>query len=177
MKIVQAVFGSVPPALRDMVAVVKAQASAYQLVKRPAIRDMAARRVAADNLRFELLRDGGEDLVWCDLDCVPTPKFEHVADGQPHAGYYPLGNPAAKPQPDIFLCWGPSWFWKELLERMRMKWPAGPPDCWYRKLLRDDERVIEIPAEQYTHTMHTMNLLREARRKEREARHGRTGEG
>jgi hypothetical protein len=157
LTIVQAVWGEIPeplqPGPRNVQALAVARGWEYELVQGPALQDREQIRLEWDKFKFLVLATH-PNTIMVDLDCILRDSFEHLDDGKPHCAYWPLGNPAADPQPDTHLCYGPVEWWDAQLQEAVERGMLDTP-CWPRKLLRDNKDIVQIPLEQYIHKAFT----------------------
>lgn len=164
----QAVYDTAPLELKSLILqtsnFAKSMGWDYKMLTCDLILDVNdAIRIAADNLKYELLSTI-QGVIWCDIDCVPQDGFSYIEDGKPHAGYYPdVVSYESIPQPDTFLCYGPCEWWGARWNEAKAK-GRNTVSCWPRKQLRDNKDMVQIPREQYTHGMFTCNKQLAARR-------------
>jgi hypothetical protein len=154
MRIIQIVYGTVPAELEPRVASVRAAFAdyGYDLIALPAIHDPITRCMESDRARFNLAREYGPEMLYCDLDVeilAPWP----IEPGA-HFGFQ-------RGQPGCFLFYGLT---PEFLDKMDADMAARKlsPDtyCWPAKALRDRHDAIQIPDRYFVHHGYTHKAQR-----------------
>lgn len=162
-------YGAIPAELQPIVDH-NVKQWGMEIVRLPAIDETGeialaeAHAIASDQYRWWRAARATEPEVYLDLDC----KLLHsMADMEPNAlPYWPLGNPAATPQPDTFVMLVTPEFAQAVIDAT----PDTMQYCWPRKTLRDWPEITMIPPEWYEHSMYSCSRRLERRKELRNER-------